>query len=266
MILLVEAWRDADGSPLSYTGTQTVHELGGIGDPNQGYYEGLPGKLYAKLLEDPNGNGPVMFTEAAAITFDNRIAALDGTTGLATGWDPGANFTVLALGVSGDRVYAGGDFTSIGGQPRNRLAALDTATGLATAWDPNPSSSVFALAASGDRVYVGGAFTTIGGLQSGTLRKDANLIDITSADDETGGEIWRNYFSGVKDFEVSGSGISRSWAPRTTAMPPTSRREHWTSLSPGCRRAMRSRSSTIPVSTTPPSTSSSSVAPRRLWA
>ncbi|MHC4236307.1 MAG: hypothetical protein ACYSUQ_14415, partial [Planctomycetota bacterium] len=77
LVLLVEAWRDADGSALSYTGTQTVHDLGGIGDPNQGYYAGLPGKLYAKLLEDPNGNSPVMFTEAAAITSDNRIAALD---------------------------------------------------------------------------------------------------------------------------------------------------------------------------------------------
>jgi cysteine-rich repeat protein len=80
VILLVEAWRDADGSPLSYTGTQTVHNLGGIGDPNQGYYAGLPGKLYAKVLEDPNGNRPVLFTEAAAITFDNRIAAFDTDT------------------------------------------------------------------------------------------------------------------------------------------------------------------------------------------
>jgi hypothetical protein len=80
VILLVEAWRDADGSPLSYSGTQTVDELGGIGDPNQGYYAGLPGKLYAKLLEDPNGKSPVMFTEAAVITSDNRIAAFDTDT------------------------------------------------------------------------------------------------------------------------------------------------------------------------------------------
>jgi hypothetical protein len=75
VILLVEAWRDEDGSPLVYSGTQTVDELGGIGDPNQGYYAGLPGKLYAKVLEDPNAKSPVMFTEAAAITSDNRIAA-----------------------------------------------------------------------------------------------------------------------------------------------------------------------------------------------
>jgi hypothetical protein len=80
VILLVEAWRVADGSPLSYTGTQTVDELGGIGDPNQGYYADLPGKFYAKVLEDPNGKSPVMFTEAAMITSDNRIAAFDTDT------------------------------------------------------------------------------------------------------------------------------------------------------------------------------------------
>jgi hypothetical protein len=83
MILLVEAWlngQDPLVNPLPDTGGQTVHELGGIGDPAQGDYAGLPGKLYAKLLEDPNGNSPVMFTEAAAITFDNRIAAFDTDT------------------------------------------------------------------------------------------------------------------------------------------------------------------------------------------
>ena len=79
MILLVEAWREGEdpiGSPLGYTGTQTVHDLGGIGDPVQGYYAGLPGKLYAKVNYDSNGNGPTFFTDAAGIQFDNRIPAL----------------------------------------------------------------------------------------------------------------------------------------------------------------------------------------------
>jgi hypothetical protein len=83
MILLVDAWLEGEDplvNPLPDTGGQTVHDLGGIGDPAQGDYAGLPGKLYAKVLEDPNGNSPVMFTEAAAITSDNRIAALDTDT------------------------------------------------------------------------------------------------------------------------------------------------------------------------------------------
>ncbi|MFN0152443.1 MAG: T9SS type A sorting domain-containing protein [bacterium] len=76
MILLVDAWREEGSSPLTFTGDQTIHALGGVGDPAQGYYAGLPGKLYAKVSQDANGNGPVFFTDAASIQFDNRIPAL----------------------------------------------------------------------------------------------------------------------------------------------------------------------------------------------
>ncbi len=76
MILLVEAWREGDGAVLASTGTQTVHALGGIGDPTQGYYAGLPGKFFAKVNHDASGNGPTFFTDATGIQFDNRIPAL----------------------------------------------------------------------------------------------------------------------------------------------------------------------------------------------
>ena len=76
MILLVEAWRVEDGAALEYTGSQVVHELGGVGDPAQGYYAGLPGKLFAKVSRDAQDNGPVFFTEAVGVRWDNRIPAL----------------------------------------------------------------------------------------------------------------------------------------------------------------------------------------------
>jgi hypothetical protein len=75
MILLVEARRDADGRALVSTGDQVVDDLGGVGDPASGYFAGLPGKLYAKVPVDAAGNGPVFFTDAAALARDNRIAA-----------------------------------------------------------------------------------------------------------------------------------------------------------------------------------------------
>ena len=59
--------------------------------------------------------------------------------------------------MSGSTVYAGGAFTSIGGQARNYIAALDAATGAATAWNPNANDRVHALAVSGSTVYAGGA-------------------------------------------------------------------------------------------------------------
>jgi hypothetical protein len=96
----------------------------------------------------------------------NRLAAVDATTGTATGWDPNANNTVNALAVSGSTVYIGGDFSganSINGtQTRNRLAAVDATTGTATAWDPGASDTVNALALDGGGgVIAGGQFTTL---------------------------------------------------------------------------------------------------------
>ncbi len=76
MILLVEAYRASDNTPLTSTGTQTVHALGGVGDPSLGYYASLPGKLYAKLNHDAQGNGPTFYTDATGIQWDNRIPAL----------------------------------------------------------------------------------------------------------------------------------------------------------------------------------------------
>jgi hypothetical protein len=63
--------------------------------------------------------------------------------------------------VSGATVYAGGAFTTIGGQPRYFIAALD-ANGIATNWNPNADDWVNTIAVSGDTVYAGGYFTAIG--------------------------------------------------------------------------------------------------------
>ncbi len=87
-------------------------------------------------------------------------------------WNPNAqkvessslSAPVYTLSISGDAIYAGGDFTSIGGKTRNNLAALDIATGKATPWNPGANGQVIAaLAVSDNSVYIGGGFTAIGG-------------------------------------------------------------------------------------------------------
>ncbi len=83
MILVIEAWEDGNDPNtdlLSYTGTEVIHDLGGLGDPAQGYYAGRPGRYFGKVNHDANGNGPTFFTDATGIFFDNRIPANETDT------------------------------------------------------------------------------------------------------------------------------------------------------------------------------------------
>jgi hypothetical protein len=66
-------------------------------------------------------------------------------------------------------VYAGGDFTVIGGQPREQLAAIDALTGLATTWNAGLAGRVggpgtWEVVVAGPKVFVAGGFTSVGGL------------------------------------------------------------------------------------------------------
>src|SRR5690606_25380341 len=81
-------------------------------------------------------------------------------------WNPDADGRIETLVVHGSTVYAGGQFNTIGGQPRGDLAALDAVTGVATAWNPaitGTNAGVNVLQISGNTLYVGGFFTAAGG-------------------------------------------------------------------------------------------------------
>ena len=97
----------------------------------------------------------------------NYLAAIDGTTGKLTSWNPKANGKVWAMELSADRlsVYVGGDFSSIGGRSVSKVARVDLATGKV---DPtfkakSVKGRVRTLALDGDRLYVGGEFLSVDG-------------------------------------------------------------------------------------------------------
>lgn len=92
----------------------------------------------------------------------NRLAALDAA-GAVTPWQPEADLRVNTMVVSGTTVYVGGNFTTIGGQPRPYLAAVDRTTGAVAAWGPDPNGQIHGLAVAGDIVYAVGEFNAIGG-------------------------------------------------------------------------------------------------------
>ncbi len=80
--------------------------------------------------------------------------------------------SVSAIAVAGDKVYAGGSFTSIGGVSANRVAVWNGST-----WAPlgtgisGGNGRVSFIIVRGDDVYVGGDFTTAGGVAANRVAK-----------------------------------------------------------------------------------------------
>lgn len=95
-----------------------------------------------------------------------RLAAIDLQTGAPTSWNPGADGQVLALAVSGDDVFVGGQQVQCGGASRPNLSVIGRTTGLATAWAPQVASGyVRAFAVSNGTLYFTGQFLSVGGQQ-----------------------------------------------------------------------------------------------------
>jgi hypothetical protein len=137
----------------------------------------------------------------------NRLAAI-GTDGSLQSWNPNADGTVRALAASDTTVYAGGEFTTIGGTTRYRLAAFGT-DGSLQAWNPNANNTVNALALSGSTVYAGGTFTCFGNCPVGTEGVDKWTRNYLAAIG-TGGSLqpWNpNANSTVSTLAVSGSTV-----------------------------------------------------------
>ena len=75
LILLVTATTDANGDTLQFLNGETVPRWGGEGSPSDGNYAGLPGKGFAKILEDFNERSPSPSWRQTRILQDNRIPA-----------------------------------------------------------------------------------------------------------------------------------------------------------------------------------------------
>jgi trimeric autotransporter adhesin len=140
------------------------------------------------------------------------IAALNASSGLATTWNPNASggtslgSPVVALAVSGSTVYAGGWFTTIGGQSRTGIAALSAGSGLATAWNPDANGFVYTLAVSGSTVYAGGSFTSIGGQSRNHIAALDASSGLATAWDPNANDGYGNNAS-VNALAVSGSTV-----------------------------------------------------------
>jgi hypothetical protein len=140
------------------------------------------------------------------------LAAIDAVTGDVLDWNPnatGSQVRINALQPLDDTVFVAGDFSSIGGAPRQFVAAIDGITGKATPFDIGPSLSryiaeLFAIAPSRRAVYVGGWFLDIAGQSRLSLAAFGKSGALLPAD------------AGMNTSDVNGWAVG--WWPATHAL------------------------------------------------
>jgi len=182
------------------------------------------------------------FTSVAS-TSRNRLAAIgivesSVSYAVATDWNPdvtGVAVYALLVSSSGE-IYAGGDFSSVGGVARSNVVSINPTTALAAVWSPTTNGAVYSLFLFGQNLYLAGAFTTV----DSSLRNGLAAIGVDSAivedwnpqpdatvrtmvgsagtlyvgGDFTGfggaGGVTRNYLAAIDLFDAS---IDASWNP-----------------------------------------------------
>jgi hypothetical protein len=153
------------------------------------------GGKFTRVRENPPG-------VAGASVVVSNVAAIDVATGTAVRtWTPqvsGTGAVVQSLAVKDDRVFIGGTFTAVGGQPRQNLAAVDAVDGEPTDGSVDPFAPqvskaggtpiVYTLLPGDSKLYVGGLFSNVDG------RGRANLAA----------------------FDLATGALDPSWKPKTS--------------------------------------------------
>jgi hypothetical protein len=190
--LAVDGTKVYVGGDFTFVNKVTRHGIAAL-DP-----DGVP----TSFNPDAGPGGPNTFNDVSAIVVRgndiylggnftsmggqprNRIAKVSKDGTLDPTFNPnatGGNIPGIdTIVVTSSDVYVGGDFSSIGGQPRLDLAKLNPISGLVDggrqSFNPDPlnginPSRVRTLQVSGDEVYVGGDFTSIGGKSRNKIAK-----------------------------------------------------------------------------------------------
>jgi hypothetical protein len=120
----------------------------------------------------------------------DKVAALDASTGAVQAWGAVPDGPVHAIAVDGGTVYLGGSFSTVDGATRRSLAALDATTGALSGWSPEANGPVETMLSSAGAIYIGGTFTAV----AGTLRHRLAAIDPTTGattawDPDCGGPV-----------------------------------------------------------------------------
>ena len=123
------------------------------------------------------------------------LAAIDTTSGeVIRSWKPKTtgtdNSVVRSIEVENGKVYFGGGFTEVNGEPRKNVAAVDAADGsLVSGFDPEVTHTnadveprVFTILTSDSKVYIGGRFNRV----DGKWRQNIAALDSTTGELDLG--------------------------------------------------------------------------------
>lgn len=101
LILVVRATA-ADGRPLELLAGERVPDWGGVGDPADGAYAGLPGTIYARVLEDLSTHvaPTAAYWNPTRVESDTRIPPLATAAGSYTFEASGAGAGIVELDVT----------------------------------------------------------------------------------------------------------------------------------------------------------------------
>lgn len=193
--------------------------------------------------------------------FRPRLAELDILTGNATSWIPypsGPGATIWSVAVNGGRVYAGGAYTSIGGQTRTNFAAVDIFSGNATSWDPAPDNSVTHIGIYNGRMLVGGVFSNISG-SAKPFGVQYKLLETAPSVTITGKSSMCASTSATYTATTDVTGVSYQWkrnglnvgtnSPTYTVVPSNNDQIQCVITAPaGCYNPLTATSNTITVS------------------
>ncbi len=117
-----------------------------------------------------------------AMTANNELLFLYGSNVVTALWRSDGsrawskNISARAMAATDQLLIVGGNFSSIGGQPRERIAALIAATGQLLEWNPGADRAANSFSISGNTLYVGGIFDRIGGQP----RKNLAAVDLST--------------------------------------------------------------------------------------
>lgn len=149
---------------------------------------------------------PTDFPPVTTNIVANNLVAIDLTTNdvaqddNSLDWLPNPNAPVYDMNVVGDKLFVGGDFTTISTLSIDRMAYFDTTTLLPSTWNPGFfGGAVLSIASVGDEVIAGGVFTAV------------------NTDDPYGSTTTLEPRSGIASFDFDSTSVTEGYA--TTFAP-----------------------------------------------